>query len=82
MAALAFAAFVAQPLPAKAGSALLPLWIASSAVCEAIVIADAQRANPNGVVIGHQNGKLLLCLVPGFGLALALADQANKQPKY
>ncbi len=82
MAALAFTAFVAQPQPAKADGVLIPLWIASSAVCEAIVVADAQQRNPGAPVIGNQGGKLLFCLVPGVGLALALADHANKQPKY
>lgn len=82
VAALAFAGFVAQSQPAKADGVLLGLWIASSTVCEAIVVADAQNRNPGAPVVGNQNGKMLLCLVPAIGPAMVLADHASKQPKY
>ena len=77
MATLAFAGFIAQSQPAKADGVLLGLWIASSAVCEAIVAADAQKRAPGAPVIGYQGGKMLLCLVPAIGPAMVLADHAS-----
>jgi hypothetical protein len=83
-AALALAAFVAQPVTAEAGGGkwFVPLWIATSAVCTAAVIASMEPGYQvnNGRVIGRYNGRVLVCLIPFAGpLALLLNHAARNR---
>ena len=82
VAALALAAFVAQPVTAQAGGNwFVPLWIASSAVCTVAVLSkmDPGYVVADGRVIGRRGGKVIVCLIPFVGpLALLLRHAANR----